>query len=324
MFKARGMLLMGSVTWSLMQQFFLLVLVFALAGCGVAPDLERGGSWYSEDDLVDLLDSKADGDLWLQLALELDICSEEMKIECSTQFICEKLADRGRDVSEIAACLQLKEPLGGKGMYENTAVVLLDTTPVPLAIHVGKIYPYSKTAITIYEARDEYGDALEENPIEVDEIKTMVGENDRIYTAEVEMGQAHAFQYRGGIFLVEITEINWFVVGPATMSIHLFRLHGKEGWSYLGPGFDADQFRFESVDGTTSESWRAPMTVRALGSCPIREEHFDDFDGTWFEGSVPDINGWIFPGECARVTGFESVGFNKIWLRLEKSACPGE
>lgn len=97
----------------------------------------------------------------------------------------------------------------------------------------------------------------------------------------------------------------------------------KQQWVYLGTGFNKEAWNFENVNG--SKNIVANDIVRALkNNINIRSNHFNNTTGTWLGrlGSPePPIIGSINAGECATVLGFESVGFNRVWMRIKPSAC---
>ena len=61
-------------------------------------------------------------------------------------------------------------------------------------------------------------------------------------------------------------------------------------------------------------------------SLPLRENHFDDFTGTLVGKLLgyaePDEVGQVTHGNCVKVEEDRTVGFGKVWMKVEKVDCP--
>ena len=67
--------------------------------------------------------------------------------------------------------------------------------------------------------------------------------------------------------------------------------------------------------------------VVATGNVNIREAAFGNFTQTWLKflsPPEPKIIGIVTEGDCVMVIGFISVGFNRVWMEIERADCPIE
>ena len=102
---------------------------------------------------------------------------------------------------------------------------------------------------------------------------------------------------------------------------------GDNGWVYLGPIGDPDEWVFRAVPSDATEDMEAPpygAVVQAVGPAFLREAHGNDFSGTILGIFFPEPRhvADVSEGDCARVVNREDVGFRSLWLEVEKTDCP--
>ena len=91
----------------------------------------------------------------------------------------------------------------------------------------------------------------------------------------------------------------------------------QEGWVYAPEG---------SFTGLQGSSIGERIMRAQRRSVPLRESYFDDFTGT-FVGKLlgyaePDVVGQLTRGNCVKVEEDRTVGFGKLWMKVEKVECP--
>lgn len=148
---------------------------------------------------------------------------------------------------------------------------------------------------------------------------------------------------------------------PPTLGGHGPQPAPTEGWVYLGPEGNVNEWRFSShgmagVDPNTEELiWVHPHTgeptaphnledgevfwldsatgqpvafqiMQARQPAALRDDHYTDFTGTivgWLFGHhEPNVVATVGPGECVRVEDGTVVGlFGQIWIAVETVPC---
>ena len=96
----------------------------------------------------------------------------------------------------------------------------------------------------------------------------------------------------------------------------------SSGWSYLGKGNEMKGWRYIFLGNSLSNlsEGNPDVIVQANTDMPVRGSPFTILTG-WFT-EEPAIVGYIKEGQCAKVFGHDSVGFNKVWLNLMPIKCP--
>ena len=91
----------------------------------------------------------------------------------------------------------------------------------------------------------------------------------------------------------------------------------QKGWVYAPEG---------SFTGLQGNSIGERFMQAQRRSLPLRESYFDDFTGTLVGkllGYVePDVVGQVTRGNCVKVEEDRTVGFGKVWMKVEKVDCP--
>ena len=103
--------------------------------------------------------------------------------------------------------------------------------------------------------------------------------------------------------------------------------HWEDGWVYLGPENDPDEWVFKplpSVTTDTDDMLAYGSVVHAIGPAFVREAHGSDFFGTILAifFAEPRSIGTVSEGDCARVMDREEVGFGSLWIKVEETDCP--
>ena len=97
-------------------------------------------------------------------------------------------------------------------------------------------------------------------------------------------------------------------------------------WVYFGYEKDPKLWNFEILNGSFNDliSRQQGIILRSTKNMNIREEHFGNFTGTIvnFLTPAPKVIGQLPAGSCVLVTDFKSVGFSKIWVKIELYQCP--
>lgn len=98
--------------------------------------------------------------------------------------------------------------------------------------------------------------------------------------------------------------------------------HITEQWVYLGTGSNQKTWNFEFIPNAKRPT--SGSVAIALRDVNIRESHFRTLTGIkeFFGISPPSIVGLVEKGECLKVIGFTSVGFNEVWMKVDPVTCP--
>jgi len=91
----------------------------------------------------------------------------------------------------------------------------------------------------------------------------------------------------------------------------------QKGWVYVPEG---------SFTGLQGSSIGERIMQAQRQSVPLRESYFDDFTGTLVGRLLgyaePDVVGQVTHGNCVKVEEDRTVGFGKVWMKVEKVECP--
>jgi len=101
----------------------------------------------------------------------------------------------------------------------------------------------------------------------------------------------------------------------------------KPGWAYFGYEKNPESWNFEILNGTFEDllSRKNKIVLKSKKEMNIREKHFGNFTGTIlnFLTPAPKVIEQLPVGSCVRVTDMKSIGFSKIWIKIESHQCPG-
>jgi hypothetical protein len=99
----------------------------------------------------------------------------------------------------------------------------------------------------------------------------------------------------------------------------------SDGWVYFGYEDNPNIWNFEFIDGSLNQMKRGGITIlKSLKALNIREDHFNDFTGTFlnFINPAPKVLGKLDKGICIQTSDAVIIGFNKIWIKFEMVTCP--
>jgi len=106
--------------------------------------------------------------------------------------------------------------------------------------------------------------------------------------------------------------------------------HNDEGpdWVYFGYADDSNLWRYTFLKGNLQDlntDKRSEVILKAKKDEKVFNGHYEDFHGTKFDflsGAYPDVKSYSIKADsCIAVKEYVSVGFSKIWLRVDPVPC---
>ncbi|MFT5548130.1 MAG: hypothetical protein ACI9CO_000042 [Candidatus Azotimanducaceae bacterium] len=129
-------------------------------------------------------------------------------------------------------------------------------------------------------------------------------------------GRFQFFTKNLSVVILIVSGVLMGVMGTAVFA------HNQQEWVYLGPGYGDYVWSFEKSDG--SRDFKAGDIVKSTKNVSVRISPFGHFTGTvlkFLSTPEPAIIDTINKGNCVKILGFKSIGFNKVWMKINKSNC---
>lgn len=99
-----------------------------------------------------------------------------------------------------------------------------------------------------------------------------------------------------------------------------------KGWVYFGYEKNPESWNFEILNGSFEDmiAGKKGIVLKSTRKMNVRENHYGNFTGTVlnFISPAPKVIGELPTGSCSLVTDVKSVGFSKIWIKIEPHQCP--